>query len=212
MNDDNPVLQARGLTRSFGSGEVKTTALDGVSLDLFRGQMSLLMGPSGSGKSTLLAILSGLLKPDQGEVVALGQDLWQLTDQERAWISPDGSVRWFNFTHVPLRDHGTISGLVCTVQEVTTRRELDTNTTCASIRRTPGSIIRLEKSASIAATSSAPTTGSHRRWRLIHESRRLATPSAPWPSAEETLPRPSGTSVRRSKRSRTSDWRTSISP
>jgi signal transduction histidine kinase len=48
-----------------------------------------------------------------------------LTDQERAWISTDGSVRWFNYTHVPLRDHGTVSGLVCTVQEVTTRRELE---------------------------------------------------------------------------------------
>ena len=33
-----------------------------------------------------------------------------LTDQERAWISPDGSVRWFTFTHVPLRDHGTVVG------------------------------------------------------------------------------------------------------
>jgi putative ABC transport system ATP-binding protein len=83
MNDDNPVLQARGLTRSFGAGEVKTTALDGVSLELFRGQMALLMGPSGSGKSTLLAVLSGLLKPDDGEVVALGQDIWQLGDRER---------------------------------------------------------------------------------------------------------------------------------
>ena len=48
-----------------------------------------------------------------------------LTDQERAWISADGSVRWFTFTHVPLRDHGTVSGLVCTVQEVTTRKELE---------------------------------------------------------------------------------------
>ncbi len=48
-----------------------------------------------------------------------------LTDQERAWISADGSVRWFTYTHVPLRDHGTVSGLVCTVQEVTTRRELE---------------------------------------------------------------------------------------
>lgn len=48
-----------------------------------------------------------------------------LTDQERAWISADGSVRWFTFTHVPLRDHGSVSGLVCTVQEVTNRRELE---------------------------------------------------------------------------------------
>lgn len=83
MNDDTPVLLARGLTRSFGSGEVKTTAVSDVSLELFRGQMALMMGPSGSGKSTLLAILSGLLSPDQGEVVALGQDIWQMTEPER---------------------------------------------------------------------------------------------------------------------------------
>lgn len=48
-----------------------------------------------------------------------------LTDQERAWIMSDGAVRWFTFTHVPLRDHGTVSGLVCTVQEVTNRKELE---------------------------------------------------------------------------------------
>lgn len=48
-----------------------------------------------------------------------------LTDQERAWILADGSVRWFMFTHVPLRDHGVVSGLVCTVQEVTSRKALE---------------------------------------------------------------------------------------
>lgn len=48
-----------------------------------------------------------------------------LTDEERAWISPDGSVRWFTFTHVPLHDHGRVSGLVCTLQEVTTRKALE---------------------------------------------------------------------------------------
>ena len=48
-----------------------------------------------------------------------------LTDQERAWISADGAVRWFTLTHVPLRDHGTVSGLVGTVQEVTDRKALE---------------------------------------------------------------------------------------
>jgi two-component system sensor histidine kinase UhpB len=48
-----------------------------------------------------------------------------LTDEDRAWISPDGSVRWFTFTHVPLHDHGRVSGLVCTLQEVTTRKALE---------------------------------------------------------------------------------------
>jgi putative ABC transport system ATP-binding protein len=41
------------------------------------------MGPSGSGKSTLLAVLSGLLHPDRGRVLALGEDLWEMSDQAR---------------------------------------------------------------------------------------------------------------------------------
>jgi two-component system, NarL family, sensor histidine kinase UhpB len=48
-----------------------------------------------------------------------------LTDQERAWITSDGTVRWFTFTHVPLRDHGTVVGLVCTVREITNQKALE---------------------------------------------------------------------------------------
>jgi PAS domain S-box-containing protein len=48
-----------------------------------------------------------------------------LTDQERAWISPEGSVRWITFTHVPLRDHGTVAGLVCTIREITSQKALE---------------------------------------------------------------------------------------
>jgi putative ABC transport system ATP-binding protein len=79
----SPTLQGRHLTRTFGEGEVKATALDDVSLEMYPGQISLLMGPSGSGKSTLLAVLSGLLRPTQGHVLSLNEDLWKLTDRER---------------------------------------------------------------------------------------------------------------------------------
>lgn len=58
-------------------------AVDDVSLDLYAGEVVVLMGPSGSGKSTLLAILSSLLPPTEGRVIALGQDLWALTDRQR---------------------------------------------------------------------------------------------------------------------------------
>jgi putative ABC transport system ATP-binding protein len=49
---------------------------------LYPGELVLLIGPSGSGKSTLLAILSGLLRPTSGQVLALGQDLWQLSESQ----------------------------------------------------------------------------------------------------------------------------------
>jgi putative ABC transport system ATP-binding protein len=78
-----PALRGLHLTRSFGQGETRTTALNDVSLDFTPGQIVLLMGPSGSGKSTLLAVLSGLLRPDSGQVLSLGQDLWSLSDRER---------------------------------------------------------------------------------------------------------------------------------
>jgi putative ABC transport system ATP-binding protein len=83
MGYEQPALWARDLIRCFGKGEVRTTALNEVSLDLYRGRMALLMGPSGSGKSTLLSVLSGLLRPDAGRVVVLGEDVWALSDRER---------------------------------------------------------------------------------------------------------------------------------
>src|SRR4051794_18490739 len=83
MYDDKPTLRGRDLGRTFGEGETQTVALRDVSLDLYRGQIVLLMGPSGSGKSTLLAVLSGLLQPDEGRVIALGQDLWKLSERGR---------------------------------------------------------------------------------------------------------------------------------
>src|SRR5262245_19489113 len=81
MTTEKPTLEARHLVRSFGTGETTAQVLRDVSLDLCRSQLLLLMGPSGSGKSTLLAVLSGLLRPDSGTVMALGQNLWQMSEK-----------------------------------------------------------------------------------------------------------------------------------
>jgi putative ABC transport system ATP-binding protein len=78
-----PDLIARHLERSFGAGEAAARVLRDVSVDLYRGQVLLLMGPSGSGKSTLLAVLSGLLRPDRGEVTILGEDQWRMSEAAR---------------------------------------------------------------------------------------------------------------------------------
>jgi putative ABC transport system ATP-binding protein len=87
-------LRARGLTRAFGTGAARTSVLHSVSLELRAGEVALLMGPSGSGKSTLLALLSGLLRPDKGRVLALGQDIWQMSerDQERFRLKHFGFI------------------------------------------------------------------------------------------------------------------------
>src|SRR5947209_11614699 len=83
MTHPEPALIARDLDRSFGTGEAAVRVLSDVSLELDHGQVSLLIGPSGSGKSTLLAVLSGLLRPDRGEVRVLGEDLWRRTEPQR---------------------------------------------------------------------------------------------------------------------------------
>jgi putative ABC transport system ATP-binding protein len=81
--DSAPCLQGVELSRSFGSGDTKMVALSEVSIDLYPGQIALLMGPSGSGKSTLLAILSGLLQPHGGKVVSLSKDIWKMSERQR---------------------------------------------------------------------------------------------------------------------------------
>src|ERR1700687_3291300 len=78
-----PTLKAWGLTKTFGTGDVMTTALRDVGIELYPGQLALLMGPSGSGKSTLLAALSGLLRPDDGRVLSLDHDIWAMSEKER---------------------------------------------------------------------------------------------------------------------------------
>jgi putative ABC transport system ATP-binding protein len=75
--------EGRHLTRTFGQGKTPVTALAEVSLDLSPGEFALLMGPSGSGKTTLLAVLSGLLHPTAGQVLALGEDLGKMSDKQR---------------------------------------------------------------------------------------------------------------------------------
>ncbi|MDH3600265.1 MAG: ABC transporter ATP-binding protein [Candidatus Tectomicrobia bacterium] len=67
---DSPhaTLRAEGLTKSYQTGEVEVIALRDVALDLYAGEMIVLLGPSGSGKSTLLNILGGLDTPTTGHV------------------------------------------------------------------------------------------------------------------------------------------------
>ena len=69
-------LTCEGLTKRFKTGRTHVTVLQSVDFEARPGEVTMVMGPSGSGKSTLIAALSGLMRPDEGTVSALGSDLW----------------------------------------------------------------------------------------------------------------------------------------
>ena len=76
------VFMTRGLTKVYEMGEVKVRALRGIDLELYSGELVVLLGPSGSGKSTLLNILGGLDTATQGFVSYRGRELTKAGDQE----------------------------------------------------------------------------------------------------------------------------------
>ncbi|MBN1380918.1 MAG: ABC transporter ATP-binding protein [Deltaproteobacteria bacterium] len=76
------VFSVQNLTKIYDMGEVQVHALRGVDMELYEGEMVVLLGPSGSGKSTLLNILGGLDTATDGIVSYRGKELTRATDQE----------------------------------------------------------------------------------------------------------------------------------
>ncbi len=78
-----PILSARGVTKTYRTGSREVAALRGVDLDVHAGELVMVMGPSGNGKTTLLNCLSGLDDIDAGTVTVDGKDLFGMSDAER---------------------------------------------------------------------------------------------------------------------------------
>ena len=76
------IFRTEKLTRIYISGETEIHALRGVDLELFEGEMTVLLGASGSGKSTLLNIIGGLDEATSGHVWFRGQDLSRMSEHE----------------------------------------------------------------------------------------------------------------------------------
>jgi putative ABC transport system ATP-binding protein len=76
------VFEARAVTKIYDMGEVKVHALRGVDMDLYAGELMVLLGPSGSGKSTLLNILGGLDTATAGSVRYGDLDLTRATEKQ----------------------------------------------------------------------------------------------------------------------------------
>jgi lipoprotein-releasing system ATP-binding protein len=77
------VLQAHGVAKTFRQGPRAVRVLEGVDMQLLAGESLAIVGASGAGKSTLLHILGGLDRPDAGQVLVEGADLWSLGPRER---------------------------------------------------------------------------------------------------------------------------------
>ncbi len=77
-----PVFAARGLRKVYGEGSTAVHALTGVDLDLYAGEMVVLLGPSGSGKSTLLNISAASICRAAGRCFIAGDDLAQADEDE----------------------------------------------------------------------------------------------------------------------------------
>ena len=91
--DPTLVLEIRNLVKSFGA----LRATDGVSLQVRPGEIHALIGPNGAGKTTLVAQLSGQLKPDQGQILFMGQDITAVSAYARVGL---GLVRSFQITRL----------------------------------------------------------------------------------------------------------------
>ncbi len=80
----NEAIVATGLSKWFGEGGARMTAVNGVEFVAHFGEILFIVGPSGSGKTTLLSMISGILRPDAGTVLVNGADIWKLSNDQLA--------------------------------------------------------------------------------------------------------------------------------
>lgn len=80
------IIQLEDLTRHYEMGGVQIKALDGVDIEINRGEYISIVGPSGSGKTTLFNLVGGLDRPTRGKVYIDGVDISQLDAYELAWL------------------------------------------------------------------------------------------------------------------------------
>jgi putative ABC transport system ATP-binding protein len=88
-SNGTPIVSCSGIHRRYGEGEAAVDALQGVSLEFPKGELTGIVGPSGSGKSTLMHILAGLDRPTDGSVWIDGTDITELDDKHLTELRRD---------------------------------------------------------------------------------------------------------------------------
>ena len=97
------IVATRNLSKHYMRDQNRVTALDGVDLQMARGEFLALMGPSGSGKSTLLHLIAAMDRPSSGEVLVLGQNLGSLARGQLArWRNAHIGFIFQSFNLIPV--------------------------------------------------------------------------------------------------------------
>ncbi len=86
MINTNPIVELRGVHRSYQLGETHVHALRGVNLSVMEGDFTALIGASGSGKSTLLNMVGTIDSPDKGDVIVDGKNVGHLSENEKSLL------------------------------------------------------------------------------------------------------------------------------
>jgi putative ABC transport system ATP-binding protein len=76
------LMQLKAVSKTYVMGEIRVEALKESSLDIYRGEILVILGPSGSGKSTLLNLIGGMDRPSSGDIVYKNRHLSQASDQQ----------------------------------------------------------------------------------------------------------------------------------
>jgi putative ABC transport system ATP-binding protein len=82
-DDNGIVIHCRGLTKIYGTGDEAVHALRGVDLDIYPGEVFMLVGPSGCGKTTLISIIAAILDATDGECNVLGKNVRRMTTRQK---------------------------------------------------------------------------------------------------------------------------------
>jgi ABC-type lipoprotein export system ATPase subunit len=83
LDRQTPIIEARGVKKIYRSGQLRVEALRSIDMEVAKGEMVAIMGPSGCGKTTLLNCLAGLDTIDEGDIFIQGDNLRDLTDNQR---------------------------------------------------------------------------------------------------------------------------------
>jgi len=94
------MLQAEGVHKIYRDGKKDLSVLQGIELEVTKGEAVAIVGPSGAGKSTLLHVLGGIDRPNSGKVFLDKRDLYALSDNERAWLRNQKIGFVFQFYHL----------------------------------------------------------------------------------------------------------------